>query len=881
MSEDNERLDGLVAQAAGIIAYGGGKVKIAHAMRLVGFTSPEIRHGTTYQRVRRAAPKVAKQNQPDPPKGRKKKAPADDEANTPESDQSDIMDLNITQESNDLSSLTKSGSSRSRTSPEEEVSVRRPLFSATSSSTTTVATGKKSRASSKQVQRKHALKNKQSYQESVALKQATVLIKRNKALPRNHPEKKTQVEIVRAVNKRLNTNVSAKTAATYFRNGWIGRSPIKRGPKGEFEPRVWKSLKGAYVTYIKLEQAECKKQSSITQLSKILNGCVNKAGFKKTRDDFARKLQKETAHLLEVGKANVVEHRRLLWTTSYNLEVWFKTFKATMIDLGFARPLTDEEEEDGLIEGSLFFFDGMKDRIGNLDETDGSLDDTTGQRGGRPPMTFYSPEIRGGATAANKTGYSATVICGSTAAGDPFPPHFQLKTTAQTDAGQRLSVDWFVHTKNVVGKWGFRTRTTRPCTFGMNEKAGMNAVELEKYLKNSILPLYPDIQDFPGKRVVLKVDSGPGRNNIQMLADLRLLGLYLVPGVPNTTHVTQETDQNYGLYKSVVRGNLRELSQARFDNKETMHTTDLPLVVFGGHCALTGVVLRDAFSEAFSIQRNLSCWRKCGAVPLTMAPLFAGEVRQEVPVGAAATIASASEEDEGIALLKSIEEMNAFYCDCLCANGFDGDLLRKKAPTRQHFVAVTVPHSKERLETLKKVKGAGGHFYATGGEHLNTDDVFRSKTLLERDTKIAALEARKALVNERLAIEESATLLLQTKGNPSFERERDFTLKELKLLIKWKKVKPTSQKKADLIEAVINNPPPLDEAPWTVEEEMLLVTLKESTTDVDMKDTALGVQATQMAHAVLNNFDILDDETKALLLQKATAGGHGVQSGLL
>jgi hypothetical protein len=61
-----------------------------------------------------------------------------------------------------------------------------------------------------------------------------------------------------------------------------------------------------------------------------------------------------------------------------------------------------------------------------------------------------------------------------------------------------------------------------------------------------------------------------------------------------------------------------------------------------------------------------------------MAPLFSGQVQQEIPVGAAATIASATEEDEGIALLKSIEEMNTFYCDCLCANDFDGDLLRKR-----------------------------------------------------------------------------------------------------------------------------------------------------------------------------------------------------------
>jgi hypothetical protein len=85
-----------------------------------------------------------------------------------------------------------------------------------------------------------------------------------------------------------------------------------------------------------------------------------------------------------------------------------------------------------------------------------------------------------------------------------------------------MSVDWLTHTKNVIGRFGYISRRSFPCTFGINVRAGMNAIELEKYVKNSILPLYPDIQDYPGKRVLLKLDSGLGRLNVEMLADLRL-----------------------------------------------------------------------------------------------------------------------------------------------------------------------------------------------------------------------------------------------------------------------------------------------------------------------------------------------------------------------
>ena len=252
-----------------------------------------------------------------------------------------------------------------------------------------------------------------------------------------------------------------------------------------------------------------------------------------------------------------------------------------LIDLGFAR---EKEDGDGDVEGELVFFDGQLNRIGNIDETDGSIDETTGQRGGRPAMTFFAPEVAGGATAINKSGYSSTIICGSNAAGDPFPPHFQLKTKAQTDEGQRLSVDWFTNTKDVIGQFGFPERRAFPCTFGMNEKGGMNSVKLDKYLKNSILPLYPDIADVPGKRVAMKVDSGPGRMNLDMLASLRVQGLYLVPGVPNSTSTTQETDQNYGPFKSCFRKNIRNLSQARFECELPVTVTDLPLLVFGGKC---------------------------------------------------------------------------------------------------------------------------------------------------------------------------------------------------------------------------------------------------------------------------------------------------------
>ena len=84
----------------------------------------------------------------------------------------------------------------------------------------------------------------------------------------------------------------------------------------------------------------------------------------------------------------------------------------------------------------------------------------------------------------------------------------------------------------------------------MNEKGGIDESEFNKFLNISILPLWPNAEDEKRKRVMLKLDSGPGRTCKQLLAQIRMLGFYFYPGVPDTTAVSQETDRNYGPFKT-------------------------------------------------------------------------------------------------------------------------------------------------------------------------------------------------------------------------------------------------------------------------------------------------------------------------------------------
>jgi hypothetical protein len=56
-----------------------------------------------------------------------------------------------------------------------------------------------------------------------------------------------------------------------------------------------------------------------------------------------------------------------------------------------------------------------------------------------------------------------------------------------------------------------------PATIRMNKKGKMNDDEFDKYIDNLIVLLFTDLEDIPGKCVLLKVDSGPGQNKTALL----------------------------------------------------------------------------------------------------------------------------------------------------------------------------------------------------------------------------------------------------------------------------------------------------------------------------------------------------------------------------
>jgi len=84
-----------------------------------------------------------------------------------------------------------------------------------------------------------------------------------------------------------------------------------------------------------------------------------------------------------------------------------------------------------LRDGEFVIPDSQLRRIINLDESNLSLDGSTATRGGRGGAAIWDTALPMIGQPVNKSNVSLTLITGSSAFGEPLPPHFQFQTKAQ------------------------------------------------------------------------------------------------------------------------------------------------------------------------------------------------------------------------------------------------------------------------------------------------------------------------------------------------------------------------------------------------------------------------------------------------------------------
>jgi hypothetical protein len=284
------------------------------------------------------------------------------------------------------------------------------------------------------------------------------------------------------------------------------------------------------------------------------------------------------------------------------------------------------------------------------------------------------------------------------------------------------------HTLDTHGRFGYTEERSWPCTIRMNKKRGMMDKEFEKYINNSIVPLYPDLKDMPGKCVLLEVDSNPGRNGRELLMKCQFCGLYIYPGLPNATSVQQETDLNYDLFKSIVRNNLKEISSAFYaDNLLIpLNISTFGLIVYGGTIPVgtSTITCQNALVETFDVALNENSWREVGAVPHTRKCLANLKVRHD----------GTDEWDPNFDPYQDVQPQNDYSTTQLNVMGYRGDVLKAqfhldKITERKASLPVTVANTRERQEALAAVHTHGKKFFVTGGKHVTLNDIFISVEL--------------------------------------------------------------------------------------------------------------------------------------------------------
>jgi hypothetical protein len=349
----------------------------------------------------------------------------------------------------------------------------------------------------------------------------------------------------------------------------------------------------------------------------------------------------------------------------------------------------------------------------------------------------------------------------------------------------RLQFDVAEHMPSIWGKFGKDEVCSWPVTFGQNEKGGMDDEEFEKYLMKSIVPLYPNAKDRPGKCVILKVDSGPGTTNLSLLTTLRLLGFVLYPCVPNTMHVTQETDQCYGPFKTQFLKNLEDIVAIHLKAKKSLSLQPkfVGLPLFGVVDRETGFeveVADGAFQKGFRMERSLAAWKMVGAASedglITRACLDDPKFLRDL-----------GDDGNTNKAYWAVQTANNISIAALKQAGYDANWLKAefKRSGEEAEHQVTQPNTLARQQALANVCTHGGRFHASGGgTHLMCNDIFiAAKISSWQKDKDEAEREKKLRLQLQVAEEKALAIVEQGKSI------NKLTFGNLNALLDWHQVK--------------------------------------------------------------------------------------------
>jgi hypothetical protein len=204
-----------------------------------------------------------------------------------------------------------------------------------------------------------------------------------------------------------------------------------------------------------------------------LVSCIRNLGTRITSPrNLWRKLKAENDICLELSRYVQVKLRRQMWTTAPNLGDWYNHFESFCIEYEFG--------DDGGGE-KVVFTDDQKRLILNMDETKFSMDGSDGEIIGRPANSITIAGTTRSGAVTNKARLSSTLMCGSTAAGEPLPIHAMFYYDAQEE---NMVVDyrWISDFSRVQGRHGHDLMEEYCAQLTVNEKGVADCCTLHQCL---------------------------------------------------------------------------------------------------------------------------------------------------------------------------------------------------------------------------------------------------------------------------------------------------------------------------------------------------------------------------------------------------------------
>ena len=280
--------------------------------------------------------------------------------------------------------------------------------------------------------------------------------------------------------------------------------------------------------------------------------------------------------------------------------------------------------------------------------------------------------------------------------------------------------------------------------------------------------------------MIIKSDSGPGRDNNGYKFLSHVEGVSHYPGLPNGT-LFQEMDQVFGLLKTRMDNSRRDIFNQRFQldgQSARVGLADIPEILFGGD-----VISRDGqhvlhlpnnFEQCLDAEHMESAIRKCGYVPATRIALESGKLRQELDIIYDESREETSEDRTSCRrLLLSIEKQNHEMVEDLVEKGYKlAGTLKRTLKRNSSFAntttstTVTRPGTTARQRALMKASTAGTFYRVTdGGGPTNCTDCLLAAEMKQFEKEGKILEKAKESVMEMRGVQEVALAVVAGSGD--------------------------------------------------------------------------------------------------------------------